>query len=138
MCGDDRRGARVAPTVPPTIRLPHDRLRQPDIDVVSICDFSRRISRGLKHFKLISVLALVLAGGLIAIGGGIYAIAMVVGTVIEHQTMEKCLTAHERQAKAYAAPDDYFGKQVREAATEEAKTCSELAARKEADKQAKK
>jgi hypothetical protein len=57
---------------------------------------------------------------------------------MQHRTMERCLTAHERQAKAYAVPDDYFGKQLREAATEEARTCAELAARKEAEERAKK
>jgi len=51
--------------------------------------------------------------------------------------MKRCLTAHERQAKAYAAPNDYFGKQLREAAAEEAKTCADFAARKKAEEQAK-
>jgi type VI protein secretion system component VasK len=92
----------------------------------------------VKHFKVISVLALVVVAGGLAIFGVLYVGGGVLGVVMEHRAIEKCMTAHERQAKAYAAPDDYFGKQLREAAAEEAKTCAELAARKEAEEQAKK
>jgi hypothetical protein len=91
-----------------------------------------------KHFKEISIVALMSIGSGLAIFGALYVGGTVVGIVMEHRTMEKCMTAHERRAKAYAAPDDYFGKQLREAAMEEAKTCAELAARKEAVEQAKK
>jgi hypothetical protein len=88
----------------------------------------------LKHFKVIAIMAFTVAAGGLAIFGFLY----VIGIVLDQRIMEKCTTAHERQAKAYAAPDDYFGKQLREAAAEEAKTCAELAARKEAEERVKK
>jgi hypothetical protein len=52
--------------------------------------------------------------------------------------MQQCLTAHERRAKAYAAPNDYFGNQLRAEAAKEAKKCSEFAAKKQAASTAKK
>jgi hypothetical protein len=91
----------------------------------------------LRYFKAISIMALVVAVGGLVMFGVMYIGGTVVGIVMEHQTMKRCLTAHERQAKAYAAPNDYFGKQLREAAAEEAKTCADFAARKNAEEQAK-
>lgn len=52
----------------------------------------------------------------------------------DRHMMQKCSTAHERRAKAYVAPDDYFGKRLREEAVTEAKECAEFAAHKEAAK----
>jgi hypothetical protein len=52
----------------------------------------------------------------------------------DRNMMQKCSTAYERQAKAYAAPDDYFGRKLREEASAEAKQCAEFAAHKEAAK----
>lgn len=51
----------------------------------------------------------------------------------DRYVMKQCSTAHERRAKAFAAPDDYFGKRLREEANAEAKQCAEFAAQKEAD-----
>ena len=51
----------------------------------------------------------------------------------EQITMKQCLTAYERRAHAAAAPDDYFGRQLREAAADEGKKCAELATKKEAE-----
>jgi hypothetical protein len=53
----------------------------------------------------------------------------------EQAAMQKCLTAHERRAKAEAAPNDYFGKQLRDAAAVEAKTCADLADDEEDEQQ---
>jgi hypothetical protein len=76
------------------------------------------------------------------VGGAVLAIVVIglllgplVAKYIDEQAqMKGCLTAHERRAKAAAAPDDYFGRQLREAAAKEATACAELAARKEAEK----
>lgn len=46
--------------------------------------------------------------------------------------MQQRSMAHERRAKAQAAPDDYFGRELRKAATVEAEECAKFAARKEA------
>ena len=52
----------------------------------------------------------------------------------DHEMMKSCLTAHERRAKAAAAPDDYFGRQLRQNAAAEAGKCAEFAAKQEAAK----
>jgi predicted negative regulator of RcsB-dependent stress response len=52
--------------------------------------------------------------------------------VSDRQTMQQCMTAYERRAKANTAPDDYFGRQLRQAADEEAKKCAEVGAKQEA------
>ena len=82
----------------------------------------------------------ILAGYGAAIAIGIIGIALVMAGVFfgwqyvqEQVQMKQCLTAHERRAYADAAPDDYFGRQLRDAAAVEAKTCAELAAKKEAE-----
>jgi hypothetical protein len=73
------------------------------------------------------------AVGFIAISA-ILAGGVLLYSYIEDQvTLKKCLTAHERRASADAAPDDYFGRQLRDAAAAEAKTCAELAAKKETE-----
>uniref|UniRef100_Q07I35 Uncharacterized protein n=1 Tax=Rhodopseudomonas palustris (strain BisA53) TaxID=316055 RepID=Q07I35_RHOP5 len=50
----------------------------------------------------------------------------------DRHMMQKCSTAYERREKAYALPDDYFGRRLREEANTEAKECAEFAAHKEA------
>lgn len=50
----------------------------------------------------------------------------------DERMMQQCMSAYERQAKAPAAPEDYFGRELRQAAAEEAKRCEEFAARKQA------
>ena len=70
-----------------------------------------------------------LAIGLVGAGG-----ILVYVYINDRNMMQKCSTAYERQAKAYAAPDDYFGRKLREEAITEAKQCAEFAAHKEAAK----
>ncbi len=89
-----------------------------------------------RHFRAY-VFGVLGVGSIIA---GLFAIGVVaVGVIVavqyfqEHATLQKCMTAHERRAQAVAAPDDYFGRQLRETAAAEAKTCAELAAKKEAE-----
>lgn len=73
-------------------------------------------------------LAILLLGTVV--GGGILAY----GYLNDRNMMQKCSTAYERREKAHAAPDDYFGRRLREEATAEAKQCAEFAAHKEAAK----
>jgi hypothetical protein len=51
------------------------------------------------------------------------AIAFIGFTFYEQYTAKQCLTAYERRARAKEAPDDYFGRQLREAAPS---TCAAL------------
>jgi hypothetical protein len=76
------------------------------------------------------------------VGIGVVALGIVVAVVngppiawqaVQDYEMNKsCLTAHERRVKAAAAPDDYFGRQPREAAAAEARKCAEFAAKQQA------
>lgn len=66
----------------------------------------------------------------VAIVGGV----MVYGKVTDKRMMQQCTTLYERQEKASAAPDDYFGRQLRQTIADEAKQCAEFAAHKEAAK----
>src|ERR1035437_3947517 len=76
-------------------------------------------------FTGVGILAAI-AVGIVAIGA-IFAGGVVLYFQFEEQvSLKKCLTAHERRAYADAAPDDYFGRQLRDAAAAEAKTCAEL------------
>jgi cytochrome c biogenesis protein CcdA len=68
--------------------------------------------------------------GLAIISGGLVVLAEVVNGLRERALMQSCKTAYERQARAAAAPLDYFGKRLREEAAEEARQCAELAAKK--------
>jgi hypothetical protein len=90
-----------------------------------------------KHMTEILV-ALVLVCVAAAVAVGLWGLFTIIDTVRDRRTMEQCLTAHERRAKAEAAPDDYFGRQLRESAAAEADMCARFAARKEAEEQAKK
>lgn len=88
----------------------------------------------LKGFAWFTIAAAVVGVGLIALGIVVY-----VGvSAWERKQMQECLTAHERRAKAYVAPDDYFGRQLRGAAAEEEKKCADLAAKKEAEEKSRK
>jgi hypothetical protein len=85
----------------------------------------------IKYFTFVKWVMILILGG--------WAVAFVVSLVISHvapiiqdyQLNQKCLTAHERRERAAAAPDDYFGRQLRTAAAEEARNCADLAVRKE-------
>lgn len=85
----------------------------------------------LKHYKTIFVTALGVVGIgvlLVAVGG-----VIAVGVYLYELNVERqCMTAHERQAKASAARDDYFGRRLRDEAAQEAKRCKDLASRREA------
>lgn len=92
----------------------------------------RLVVRGL---PLLTVGGLILAALLVALGATIYAGTTAWEYVSDRQMMQQCLTAYERKAKADAAPDDYFGKQLRKNAAEEAKRCADYAAKKQAANQ---
>jgi hypothetical protein len=89
----------------------------------------------LKYYKQISLFVLIIVAGGAVLFGGLVVLAAVGSAVYEEYTAKQCLTAHERRARAMAAPDDYFGRQLREQAMEEAKWCAEIAAKREAAKQ---
>jgi hypothetical protein len=86
----------------------------------------------LKYYKPISISLAVLVSGGLALFGVLYVAAVVGAELYERHVTTQCLTAHERTARARAAPNDYWGQQLRDASMEEAKKCADLAARKEA------
>jgi hypothetical protein len=88
------------------------------------------IYAALKHWKgvAIGVGALLIVISVAAVGPTVWQ------QITDYEQLKSCMTAHERQAKASAAPDDYFGRQLRETASAEARRCAEFAARKEAAK----
>src|ERR1700722_6321565 len=92
----------------------------------------RDIFRGL---GLLTVGITSIVVGVLALGAALTVGVTAWQYVSDRQTMQQCLTAYERQAKAYAAPADYFGEQLRAAAAEEKRQCAELAARKQAAQQ---
>jgi hypothetical protein len=78
---------------------------------------------------------LVLAQGALALGGVLAVLVMAVLAYVwitDQRVMHQCTTLHERQEKAAAAPDDYFGRELRKTVADETKSCAEFAARKEA------
>jgi hypothetical protein len=77
---------------------------------------------------LVAIAALIVGGAAIMVGG-----VLLYSYLDDQATLKKCLTAHERRAYADAAPDDYFGRQLRDAATAEARTCADFAAKKETE-----
>src|ERR1019366_2276305 len=83
-------------------------------------------------FTGVGILAAI-AVGIIGVGAIMAGAVLLFDYFQEQATMKQCLTAHERRAYANAAPDDYFGRQLREAAAAEAKTCAKLAAKKEGE-----
>jgi hypothetical protein len=86
----------------------------------------------LPFFEGVGILAAI-AVGIVVIAAFLVGGAYLYSYGLEQATLKKCLTAHERRAYAIAAPDDYFGRQLREAADMEAKTCAELATKKQAE-----
>jgi hypothetical protein len=87
----------------------------------------------LENFRFLAAFAVLGTVIIICIGAVMAGVVWFFMIFPEQEQMKKCLTAHERRAYADAAPDDYFGRQLRDAATAEAKTCAELAAKKEAE-----
>jgi hypothetical protein len=88
----------------------------------------------LTHFKQVAWFIAIILGGYAVVFVGSHIISDVVPVIQDYQLNQRCLTAHERRERAAAAPDDYFGRQLRTAAAEEARNCADLAARKEAAK----
>lgn len=85
-----------------------------------------RNADGLTFFNLIAGVAIV--------GLGLLYVALVFVAIIgvsayENYKIKQCETAHDRMAKARAAPNDYFGNKLRTDADAEQTSCSELAAR---------
>jgi hypothetical protein len=78
--------------------------------------------------------ALILGGGGLLIVGAFFAVVFIGATFYEQYTAKQCLSAHERYARAQAAPNDYWGNKLRDEAAAEAKKCADLAARKETEK----
>ncbi len=91
--------------------------------------------RAILHDILIFVAGWAVVGAVLLVIGVVGAGGVLAYVYFNDRNMiQKCSTAHERREKAYAAPDDYFGKKLREEATTEAKQCAEFAAHKEAAK----
>lgn len=86
----------------------------------------------LKHFNAVKWIIIVILGGYAVTFAISFIISDVLPIVQDHQLNQRCLTAHERRERAAAAPDDYFGRQLRALAVEETRNCANLAARKEA------
>jgi hypothetical protein len=85
--------------------------------------------------KALGWVAVIVAGGALSlVGVGVVGVVgvMTYAHVTDSQMMQQCTTLYERQAKAYAAPDDYFGRQLKQSVIDEQKQCAEYAARKEA------
>lgn len=79
--------------------------------------------------------AVILAGGavvLAAIGLVAFLGIMTYVQITDKRMMQQCTTLQERRAKADAAPDDYFGRQLRQSVMDEQMQCAEYAARREA------
>lgn len=77
-------------------------------------------------------IVVIVGGGELALTAAFFLVATVIGAVVERNATKQCMTAHERAEKANAAPNDYWGKKLREESTNETKKCAELAARKQA------
>lgn len=90
--------------------------------------------RAIVHDVLIFVGSWMLIGGVLLVVGLIGAGGILAYVYInDRNMMQQCSSAHERRAKAYAAPDDYFGRKMRDDAAVEAKSCAEFAARKQSE-----
>lgn len=81
-----------------------------------------------------SILAGAAVVGIIGVGLGLAFLALVVVAIIgvaayEGYKTKQCQTVYERVSKARAAPDDFFGNQMRRDADAEQTACNELAAR---------
>jgi hypothetical protein len=86
-----------------------------------------------KNRHTIFWVVVIVGGGGLALAAAFFIIATIVGAVVEQNMTKQCMTAHERAAKADAAPSDYWGNKLRVEAADEAKKCADLAARKQAE-----
>ncbi len=86
-----------------------------------------------KNRHTIFWVAAILGGGGLALAAAFFLIATIVGAVVEQNMTKQCMTAHERAAKADAAPRDYWGDKLRAEAADETKKCTDLAARRQAE-----
>ena len=98
--------------------------------------FFRNWRDHLSEFGFVAAYAVLGAVFIVAIGAVMAGVVLSWQHLQEQATFKQCLTAHERRTYADAAPDDYFGRQLREAAAAETKTCAALAAKLSAEKQA--
>lgn len=90
--------------------------------------------RAIVHDVLIFLGSWLLIGGVLLVIGLVAAGGILAYVYINDRSMmQQCSSAHERRAKAYGAPDDYFGRKMREDAAVEAKSCAEFAARKQSE-----
>jgi hypothetical protein len=95
----------------------------------------------LSNWRAIVHDVLIFLGSWLLIGGGVLLVIGLVGAggilayvyINDRNMMQQCSSAYERRAKASAAPDDYFGRKMREDAAVEAKSCAEFAARKQSE-----
>jgi hypothetical protein len=88
--------------------------------------------RAIVHDILIFLGGWLLVGGVLLVIGLVGAAGILAYVYInDRNMMQQCSIAHERRAKAMSAPDDYFGRKMREDASVEAKSCAEFAARKQ-------
>jgi hypothetical protein len=78
------------------------------------------------------------AAGLFGLGVVVVVGVLAYGKVMDQRMMQQCTTLYERQAKGATAPDDYFGRQLRQTIADETKQCAEFAAHKEAAKASEK
>ncbi len=86
----------------------------------------------LKYYRHIALFAFIVVGGGALLFGGLGLLVWIGSALYEEYTAKQCLTLYERRAHAFTAPDDYFGRQLREQVAGEAKRCAELAAKREA------
>jgi hypothetical protein len=83
----------------------------------------------------LGIVAVIGVGGAVVLailGVVVFVGVMAYSKINDQRMMQQCTTLYERQEKANAAPDDYFGRQLRQTVSDEAKQCAEYAARKEA------
>jgi uncharacterized membrane protein len=85
-----------------------------------------------KYRREIFWTSLIVGGGIAIVTIAGFVIEFVASAAYEGYTTKQCLTAYERAEKANAAPNDYWGNQLRETSENETKKCAELAARKQA------
>jgi hypothetical protein len=86
----------------------------------------------LSALGVIAVIGAIGGVAFLLLGAVLYVGVLAYGQISDQRMMQQCSTAHERRAKAQAAPDDYFGRQLLKAAADEAEECAKFAARKEA------
>jgi hypothetical protein len=89
----------------------------------------------VKNWRAVVEWSLVVGYAGISLSG--FAATAVIGGITAYKLlmdrrMMQCTTLYERQIEAYAAPDDYFGRQLRKTIAGEAKQCADYASIKRA------